>query len=249
MKREIIHFNSIDSTNDYAKSIALDKEEGTIVVAEQQLSGKGRMGRVWTSPYGKGIYFSIILKPELDPTKVARITLIGAAAAHLALKDMNICSQIKWPNDIVINGKKVCGILTEMNCELNKINYIIMGIGINVNLDEDDIPEELMDKATSLKIVSGEDINRNKLLDLVLNHFKRLYEPFKTNYILNETIKICRENSALIGKDVQVIQNDKFKIGKAIDINEDGELVVEFDTGIETIFSGEVSVRGLNGYV
>ena len=247
--RELIYLPAVDSTNNYAKNIASNKNEGTVVTAEQQLSGKGRLGRDWTSPSHKGIYMSIILKPDLDPSKVAKLTLIGAAAVYKALKDIGIQSQIKWPNDIVIDGKKVCGILTEMSCELNIIDYIIMGIGINVNLDKDDIPKELKDKATSLKLVTKKTINRKELLGLVLNHFEKLYESFKKDLNLDEVIKICKENSALLGKEVHIIQGNSTRKGKAIDINSEGELIVKFDTGIETIYSGEVSVRGLNGYV
>ena len=247
--KEIINLPIIDSTNCYAKLVAFSKEEGTIITAEQQISGKGRLGRNWTSPESTGIYMSIILKPNLDPTKVSKLTLIGAAAVCKGLTDIGLESQIKWPNDIVINGKKVCGILTEMNCELNMINYIIMGIGINVNLEEVDIPADLKDKATSLKIVKGETVNRKELLGLILNHFERLYDDFKDKEDLIETINICKENSALLGKEIQIIQNGSIRIGEAIDINKDGELVVKFEEGLEKIISGEVSIRGLNNYI
>lgn len=246
---EIINLPIIDSTNSYAKLVAFSKEEGTIITAEQQISGKGRLGRNWSSPISTGIYMSVILKPNLDPTKVSKLTLIGAAAVCKGLKDIGLDSQIKWPNDIVVNGKKICGILTEMNCELNMINYIIMGIGINVNLEVEDIPEELKEKATSLKIVKGEKVNRKELLGLILNHFERLYDDFKNQGDLTETINICKENSALLNKEIQVIQNGSIRIGKAIDINKDGELIVKFDEGVESIISGEVSIRGLNSYI
>lgn len=246
---EIIHFDSIDSTNNYAKNIAMNKAEGTVITAEQQTSGKGRLGRFWTSPSKKGIYFSIILKPNLEPNKVAKLTLIGAAAVNLALRDINIDSKIKWPNDIVIDSKKVCGILTEMSCELNIINYIVIGIGINANLDEGDFSDDLKNKGTSLKIILGEDIQRNKLLALVLNHFERLYESFKENLNLRETIEICRKYSALIGKEVQIIKDGNIKLGKAIDLSDEGELLVQFEDGIQSIYSGEVSVRGINNYI
>ena len=249
MGNDIINFSTIDSTNSYMKGIAFSKDEGTIITSEEQTSGRGRIGRNWTSPLSKGIYMSILLKPNLDPTKVAKLTLIGAAAVYKALKCIGIESQIKWPNDIVIGSKKVCGILTEMDCELNRIDYIVMGIGINANLDEVDIPDEISNKATSLKIIIGEKINRQQLLALVLNYFENLYDDFKENGDITQVIKICREHSALIGKEVQIIQNEDTRIGRVIDINKDGELVVEFDEGVENIISGEVSVRGLNNYI
>lgn len=247
--KEIVNFDSIDSTNRYANEIAFEKPEGVVITSEEQTSGKGRLGRDWSSPSGKGIYFSIILKPQLEPSQVAKLTLIGAGAVHLALKDIGIDSQIKWPNDIVIEGKKVCGILTEMNCESNIINHIVVGIGINANQDEDDFSEELKNKASSLKIITGKRINRNQLLAQVLNHFEKLYDFFKKDLDLKETIEICRENSALIGNEVQIIKDGNSKIGRAIDINQDGELIVEFGNGLEIIYSGEVSIRGLDNYI
>ena len=247
--RNIYYFDNLDSTNIKAKEIAMEEKEGTIVIAEEQTMGKGRMGRDWTSPKGKGIWMSIILKPKVDPTKVAKITLIGAAAVYKGLKDIGIDSYIKWPNDIIIGGKKVSGILTEMSCELNMINYCIMGIGINVNLDKKDLGEELVHKATSLKEIMGKEINRKKLLACVLNHFEELYIPFKDNGDISKVIEISRENSILIDKEVRVIKGDTEKIGKALDIDEEGQLIVKYDDGsIEKVFSGEVSIRGAEGY-
>jgi BirA family biotin operon repressor/biotin-[acetyl-CoA-carboxylase] ligase len=248
--RNIYYFNTISSTNIKAKEIAFQELEGTVVIAEEQTVGKGRLGRNWTSPKGKGIWMSIILKPEVDPIKVAKITLIGAAAVNKALEDIGVKSQIKWPNDIVINGKKVCGILTEMNCELNMINYVVMGIGINANLQEEDFPKDLTDKATSLKIAEKREINRKELLANILNRFEEFYIPFKDNDDISKAIEICKKNSAIIDKEVRIIKGEEIKTGKALDINEEGKLVVMFENGIvENIFSGEVSVRGLEGYV
>lgn len=247
--RKIYYHDSIDSTNKMAKDIAHKEEEGTIIVAEEQVEGRGRLGRAWLSPKKKGIYFSIILKPHLPPMKVAKLTLIGAAAVHLALEETGIKSQIKWPNDIVINGKKVCGILTEMSSELNMINHVVMGIGVNVNLEKDDIPEDLQDKASSLKIESKNQVDRKKLLARILNNFENFYLLFRDNGETNQAIKICRDNSAVIGNQVQVINGSTKRVGKALDINDNGELIVEFDGKVETVFSGEISIRGIDGYI
>lgn len=242
--RNIHYFDSIDSTNKKAKEIAQDEEEGAVLIAEEQTEGKGRMGRTWISPKGKGIWMTIILKPNIEPMKVPKITLIGAAAVHKALDKMGIKTQIKWPNDILIDGKKICGILTEMSGELNLINYIIMGIGINVNLDEKDIPDELKDRATSLKISLGKETNRKKLTAYILNEFEDLYMKFKENDDIDEVLKICRENSILLGEEVKIIRGNNVRLGKAIDINEDGELLVKFKgDNVEKIYSGEVSLR------
>lgn len=248
--RNVHYFGSIDSTNKEAKERAFDEKEGTVLVAEEQLGGKGRLGRQWISPKGKGIWMSIILKPQVDPMKVAKITLLGAAAVNKALDNMNIKSQIKWPNDILIDDKKICGILTEMNCELNMINYVVMGIGINVNLDENEIPEDLKEKATSIKISKNKAIDRKILLANILNEFEELYLSFKDKGNISQAMEICRNNSALIGKDIRVIKGEEVKLGKALDINEEGQLVVEFENGnVENIYSGEVSIRGLEGYI
>lgn len=247
---KIYYYDSIDSTNKAAKDIAYNEEEGVVIVSEEQLEGRGRLGRAWESPKKKGIYFSIILKPQVAPTKVAKLTLIGAAAVNLALDEMGIDSQIKWPNDIVINGKKVCGILTEMSSELNMINYVVIGIGINVNLEESDIPEDIRHKATSLRIESKNGVDRKKLLATALNKFEELYILFKDDGEITQAIEICRKNSAVIGKEILVVSGTTKRLGKAIDINEAGELIVEFDDGkIESVFSGEISIRGIEGYI
>ncbi len=248
--RNIYYFNSLNSTNIKAKEIALKETEGTLVIAEEQTKGKGRLGRNWTSPMGKGIWMSMILKPKVDPTEVAKITLIGAAAVHQGLADINIDSLIKWPNDIIIQDKKVCGILTEMSCELNRINYCIMGIGINVNLEGEDFPRELQNKAISLKVLTGNKINRKLLLANILNHFEKLYTPFKEKGDISKAIEISRKNSLLIGKKIRIIKGEEERIGKALDIDDKGQLVIEFENGnVESIYSGEVSVRGIKGYI
>lgn len=248
--RKIYYYDTIDSTNKEAKKIAPLEDEGTLVIAEEQIEGKGRLGRNWISPKGKGIWMSIVLKPDVEPFKVGAITLLAAAALYNGLKNMGIDSEIKWPNDILIKGKKVSGILTEMSAELNMLNYIVMGIGINVNLEEDDIPEELKEKATSIKIDQKKAIDRKELLANILNEFEKLYVPFRDSGNTSKGIEICRKNSATIGKEVRIIRGNKEKRGKALDIDHKGELIVEFENGdIENIFAGEVLVRGINGYI
>lgn len=248
---KIIYFDSIDSTNNKAKELATSGEaEGTIVIAEEQTSGRGRLGRQFVSPKYKGIWMSLILRPEIDPIYISRITLIGAAAVNLAISDIGIKSYIKWPNDIVLNNKKVSGILTEMSAELNQTNYVVMGIGINVNIEENEFPEDLKDKATALISETGEKILRKKLVALVLNHFEELYEEFIEYGSMKNTIKICRENSILIGKEIRIIKRGITIKAKALDINENGELIVKYENGtFENIISGEVSTRGLYKYV
>ena len=247
--RNIIHFHSIDSTNKEAKSLASSLEEGSVLISEEQTRGRGRLGREWISPKGKGIWMSIVLKPELEPERLSRITLIGAASIFKALENIGIVSEIKWPNDILISKKKIAGILTEMSGELNMIHHLVMGIGINVNLDIDDIPEGLRHKASSLKIEENREINRQKLTGNILNEFEKYYIEFKKYGSIDSVIEILKSNSALIGKEVRIISGKKERIGLARDINYKGELLVEFEEGIESIDSGEVSIRAINGYI
>lgn len=243
MSRKIYRYDLLDSTNIKAKELADTEVEGTVILAEEQTQGKGRLGRSWVSQKGKGIYMSMILKPKVDVMSASRITLIGAAAVHLSLKELDINTKIKWPNDIQIGDKKVCGILTEMNGDLNNVNYVVMGIGVNVNLDENDIPENIKERATSLKIFSGKSLDKEKLLELILDYFDRLYLPFKEKGDMTKVLDICRKNSSVIGKAIRVIKGNEIRLGKALYIDENGELVVEFEDGIENINSGEVSVR------
>lgn len=247
--KKLIHFQSVGSTNDKAKELAVKAEEGTVIVAEEQTSGKGRLGRSWSSPGRKGIYASIILKPDMEPFNAAKLTLLGAAAVALALEDCGIESQIKWPNDIIINGKKAAGILTEMSSELGIVNYIILGIGINVNQSVEELPPELVDRATSLMIAAGKAIQRKHLLAQVLNRLDELYAQFKEKGDIDQALDICRERSAVIGKDIIVVQGRKQRPGHAVSINHDGELMVRFDEGLEQVISGEVSIRTEYGYI
>ncbi|NLC04583.1 MAG: biotin--[acetyl-CoA-carboxylase] ligase, partial [Tissierellia bacterium] len=189
------------------------------------------------------------LKPQVEPENVSKITLLGAAAVNLALDQMDINSQIKWPNDIIIHEKKVGGILTEMSMESHRVNYVVMGLGINVNLEQDEFPEELKSKATSLKIAVKENVDKDILISYILNHFEELYEEFKRGSI-SKTVEICRMNSVLLGEEVQIIKGGETRIGKALDINAEGELLIQFENNvIENIISGEVSLRGLEGYI
>lgn len=248
---KIIYLNTVNSTNNKAKELAFAGEmEGTIVIAEEQTAGRGRLGRQFISPKYKGIWMSLILRPNIDPIYISRITLIGAAAVNLAISDLGIKTYIKWPNDIILQNKKVSGILTEMSAELNQTNYVIMGIGINVNITEAEFPEDLKDKAISLITVTGVKISRKKLVALVLNHFEILYDEFIQNASIKHTIELCKKNSIFIGKEIRVIKKGIAVNATALDINDNGELVVKYENGVvDNIISGEVSTRGLYKYI
>jgi BirA family biotin operon repressor/biotin-[acetyl-CoA-carboxylase] ligase len=249
--RNIIHFDSIPSTNIKAKEIG-DKNEsnGAVIISEEQTNGRGRLGRTWVSPKYKGLWMSIILKPELSPMEAAKLTQIGAAAVVKALQELNIDALIKWPNDVVINSKKVCGILTEMSAELTKINYIVMGIGVNVNIEENAFPEELKAIASSLLIEHGEKINRQELTAKILNNFETLYLDFLNSSNIKESIDICRSYSAILNKEINIIKNQIVTPALVKDIDDEGRLLVEYlDGHTEWLISGEVSIRGKEGYI
>lgn len=245
--RNILHFDTIESTNDYLKKIGNEIEEGTVVISEEQTKGKGRLGRSWKSKSGEGIWMSIILKPSIVPYKTPFITLIAGAAIVKALDKLNVKVQIKWPNDIVINNKKICGILTELSAEIERVNYVIVGIGMNVkNTDFDD---ELSEKATSL-YKENYILNRVDIVREIFYEFEKLYIDYIESGNNEEIIRICRQYSAVINKDIYIIKNDEKELVRCVDINENGNLIVKYSNGyIKEIISGEVSIRGVKGYV
>jgi len=249
--RSYFHFDTLESTNTKAKELAAKPGlDGAVVVSEEQTTGKGRLGRQWVSPKHRGIWMSLILKPDLEPSNVPRMVHIAAAAVLLALKEIGIRASVKWPNDIILNGKKVCGILTEMSGEINHIDYVIVGIGVNANLEAQDIPQDIIEKASSLLIETGSEVDRKSLSAKILNHFEDLYTDFLETGTIEASVKICRDNSILLGRDIRLIARNKERKARAVDISIDGELIVQFEDGrIEPISSGEVSVRGLNGYI
>ncbi len=248
--KEIIHFNSIGSTNTEAKKIAYDKKEGTIIVGEEQISGKGRMGRSWVSTKGKGIWMSIILKPEISPVKVPQITQIAAAAVAKALEDLDVDVNIKWPNDIIINGKKICGILTEMSAEINMVNYAVLGIGMNVNNKENDFLGELKNKASSLFIEGKKEYSRKDIFVGIINHFEVFYDEYVKKENIEEVLEICRTKSCVLGREIRMIEKGKEILADAIEIDENGELIVKLKDGnIKSIMSGEISIRAKDGYI
>lgn len=249
--KDIKYLDSIDSTNNEAKRLASEgTPEGTIVISEEQISGRGRLGRNWVSPKYKGIWMSIILRPDIEPMYVPEITQIAAAAVCKATRELGIETYIKWSNDIILNYKKVCGILTEMSGEINKVNYVVVGIGMNVNIEEDEFPEEVKSTATSLKIEQGVSIRRKELVAKILNNFEELYEEFITENSIKTSIELCRRYSILIGRDIKIINRGNETIAEAIGLSDEGKLIVRYENGsTEEIISGEVSVRGLHGYV
>lgn len=247
--KSLIFLDTVGSTNDYAKAIAFDANDMTAIVADEQTSGKGRLGRQWASEKESGIWTSIILKPNIEPADAAKITQIAAAAMTGAIESVTgLEIGIKWPNDLIVNKKKVCGILTEMSAELGGINYVIVGTGVNVNQTTFD--EDIQSKATSLKLVTKESVSRKEILLAFFLNFENLYDDFIETSSLKKTIEICRSHSLLLNRKVRLITKASTRevFVKAIDDN--GQLIVENELGKdENVFYGEVSVRGLYDYI
>lgn len=247
--RTVLHFDKTDSTNDQAKREAeRGAAHGTLVVADTQSAGKGRRGRSWSSPAGTGIFMSLILKPELRPEYASMLTLVTALSAAEAIEETTgLAPMIKWPNDLVVNKKKVIGILTEMSTEMEQIHYIVIGIGINVNMET--LPPELSETATSLKIEAGRKFSRANLIEAFLGYFEENYEKFEETCDLS--LLADEYNRRLInrGKTVKVLDPAGEYTAKALGANEKGGLLIEREGRMEVITSGEVSVRGVYGYV
>ncbi len=243
--KEIYYFPELKSTNIIAKEKALHRaegiEEGTLIIAERQSAGKGRLGRKWFSPVG-GIWLSVILYPQLSPSYISRITLMTAVAAVKAIKICTqIKSQIKWPNDILINEKKVCGILTEMSAELDIISWVVVGIGINVNIDHREFPEDIQENTISLKEVSGKEVLRVKLVQTFLQEFEKYYEILKRREF-SSILKEWKLYSHTLGRKIRVDTGEKIITGEAVDINEEGALILKKEDGeLAEIISGTVT--------
>ena len=244
MGRTIHYEDSVESTQKIALSLASeDAPEGTIIIAEEQLSGRGRMARKWHSPKYTGIWMSMILRPNIPLNNAPQLTLLAAVAIVQACEDMtDLILEIKWPNDILINGKKVTGILTELQAEADRIHSIIIGIGINVNQKKDDFPTEIRDIATSLFIEKGETVSRAELIKSILKHFEKLYTLYLDQGFL--PIKLLWESYATsIGKYITARTLTNTIEGKALGITNDGVLKLEDQTGfIHHIYSADIEL-------
>ena len=242
-------FDILDSTQEYGKELAkTESVHGTLIVADTQTAGKGRRGRIWQSPKGTTISMSLCLEPEISVEHISGLTLVMALAVAEAIKEVTSSEpQIKWPNDIVVNGKKICGILTEL-CFQNGKGVMIIGVGINVNTEE--FPEEIREIASSLKIETGKEICREALIASVMKYFERFYEQYEKT----EDLSLLREayENMLANRDryVHVLDPQQPYHGVAKGITDAGNLIVVREDGtICEVYSGEVSVRGLYGYV
>ncbi|OPY24260.1 MAG: putative biotin ligase [Methanobacterium sp. PtaU1.Bin097] len=236
-----IHFfKEVDSTNDVAKKMANEGAlEGTIVIADRQLRGRGRRGKEWISPTG-GLWMTIILRPSVEPSKAPQLTLVtGVAVAETLDQEYDLDIGIKWPNDILIGYKKVSGILTEVKTKDGKVDYAIVGIGIDMNVDITDFPSHLRGGATSLKTELEQEIEGTELIQKFLENFEVLYNQFEEGNF-REILTRWRKMSSTIGKYVEVHKRARTVYGEAVGVNKDGKLILEQDDGtLRKVISGE----------
>ena len=247
--RSLYYYDAIDSTNLQAKRLAEEgAPDGTVVVADQQSAGRGRRGRTWASPAGANLYFTVLLRPKIAPDKASMLTLVMALAVAEGIRSIAIPG-IKWPNDIVIDGRKACGILTEMSlsAEQGSIDHLVIGVGINVAKQE--FPAELQGHAVALEEFTSK-VNRSELLNAILQYFEGFYDLFCAQGDLSGLKKSY--DALLINRDRQVrVLDPKGEYdGVARGIRPTGELIVELPDGeLREVYAGEVSVRGIYGYV
>lgn len=248
--REVYFYEEIDSTNTQAKRLAEEGAvSGTLVVSDCQTKGKGRRGRVWESPKGTALYMTLMIRPQIRPERASMLTLVIGLSVVQAIRNvLKVEVGIKWPNDVVLNKKKLVGILTEMNAQMDYIEYLVLGVGINANTKE--FPPEIQDKATSLQIELGYPVNRAELVAETMKCFENYYEIFEKTQDLSGLMEAYQEVLVNYNQPVRVLEPGNEYSGIARGINELGELLVERENGVvETVYAGEVSVRGLYSYV
>lgn len=252
----VVYYHETDSTNTRAKQAAEDGEKsGTLFITECQTGGRGRRGRTWESPAGSGIWMSLLLRPEIKPFDASMLTIVAAMGMKDAIEEIigagagqgGIHCKIKWPNDIVLGDRKICGMLTEMSAETDWINYVVIGIGVNVNTTEFD--DSIKDTASSILLQTGSSVKRSDVVVAFARHFSRYYDEFLKKCNLSGLADDYNKALINVGRDVKIVERDGSFVAKAVGIDETGSLIVEKDGDTIRIVAGEVSVRGLYGYV
>jgi BirA family biotin operon repressor/biotin-[acetyl-CoA-carboxylase] ligase len=239
--QEIHHFAKVTSTNDVAKELARKgAKEGTVVISETQTLGRGRLGRRWTSPQG-GIWFSIVLRPRVKPKEASKLTFVTVVAVAQAIREMfKLDAEIKWPNDVLIGGKKVCGILTETRTKGDVVDFVVVGIGINANVSLNSFPEDFRNSVTSLVKEKMQEIEREEFLRVLLEEMERYYTILVRkdfDLILDEWRKLA----SFLGQYVEITSFDQKIRGQAVDVDSDGSLIVKLTDGsIKKVMTGDV---------
>jgi len=243
--RKIFFSHEVGSTNSWAKELALlGAEEGTVAIAESQTAGRGRLDRGWVSPRG-GLYFSVVLKPELTPTLATKLVFVAGLAVAQALHEFyGLHVGTKWPNDVLVNGRKICGILTEMNTTGGSVNFVVLGIGINANFDKESaLPQDLWEDATSLESELGKEVQLDALFRAVVERLECVYELFlKEGFV--PVLREWKKHADFLGRRVKVISNSEELVGLALDVEDDGALAIKLEDGaVRRVLVGDVSLR------
>jgi len=243
--RSILFCHEIGSTNEWAKELATyGAQEGTVVIAETQTNGRGRLDREWHSPVG-GLWFSLILRPKLHPTEAVKLTFVAGLAVTKVLHEIfGLDVETKWPNDVLVNGKKICGILTEMNTTGESVNFVVVGVGVNANFDvEKAFPKELIGVATSLENELRRKVRLEELFGCLLEKLENLYELL-INEGFNPILREWKGYAGFLGRLVDVTSATERLTGLALDVDHDGALVIKpKDERIRRIFVGDVSLQ------
>ncbi|MBI4381658.1 MAG: biotin--[acetyl-CoA-carboxylase] ligase [candidate division NC10 bacterium] len=243
----VIHlFQAVDSTNDEAKALAVRGAlEGTVVIADAQERGRGRMGRSWTSPPGVGVYFSVILRPAIQPHAAPALSLLGAAAVAEAIEAVaGLAAGVKWPNDLIVRGRKVGGILGEVAAETSHLDYVVLGIGINVNQTEASFEGELRHTATSLRIEAGRLVDRTAMIRSLCESLDRWYNCFLSEG-LAPIIERLRQSCLTLGQRVVARSGDQQLCGLAVDLDHAGALLIrDADQRLHRLIAGDVTLTG-----
>lgn len=243
--RTILFSREVGSTNEWAKELAMyGAQEGTVVIAEIQTKGRGRLGREWISPTG-GLWFSLILRPRLRPAEAVKLTFVAGLAVAKVLREMfSLEVETKWPNDVLVNGKKICGILTEMNTTGESVNFVVVGVGANVNFDVEKVfPQDLTRVATSLESELGRKVRLEELFRCLIERFENLYEFFTTEGF-KPVLEKWKDLAGFLSHQVEVTSPTQKLSGLALDVDRDGALVLRLEDGtIRRVFVGDVSLR------
>lgn len=240
--REIIYFTETDSTNDRAHALAKDgAAEGTVVIAEAQQAGKGRLGRRWTSPAGVNLYASIILRPPIAPRHAPQLTFLSAAAVARAVTEITgLTPTVKWPNDVLLDGSKVAGLLNELDAETERIHYLILGVGVNVNMQAEQFPEDLRYPASSLALACGGEVSRMLFTRTLLEQLDRLYSQYRREGF-EPIMQAWQEYFVLTGVQVEVDCQGRLLRGRVVGLDEDGALLLKLADGRqERVLAGDV---------
>jgi BirA family biotin operon repressor/biotin-[acetyl-CoA-carboxylase] ligase len=239
--REIVYQNSIDSTNALAFRLALAGcKEGVCVITESQSAGKGRLDRKWHSPYGKNLYLSVVLKPDIHPSQIYPLTFISSLAAYDTLKEAGVEPRLKWPNDVLVGGRKICGTLIELSTEADTVRFVVIGIGFNVNMGESDMDAEIRSKATSLLLETKNRFERTSICGMLLDSLEKYYEVVRQQ----GTDEICRlweERAKIRGVYMEINQMDRVYRGISEGIDKDGAVLLRQNGTVVRVIAGDVT--------